>query len=402
MRKITFPLFLVAVLACGCTLQDENPNWNPKADLPAWVYDAPFYYRPTEDIRAFEMVGPGIPIYYTNQEFFFLKHPEGQTLTGEPRIAVWCTTDQKNWDRVGYFGAEQSHFLMRAENDGPHWMRFVGPGQETTEVPPGQPQRIYVVDRQPPQIVMTLEPEPYTTDKEGNRIPYIYKVGEKVVLGWQVVDANLRPETIKLGTCFPNFPHNLVWDTFPHSLEASGSLPIEIPPEALQDGGLRFRMEATDKADNVGMVMTEILHVEGGGKPGPQPGVRPIAIDDPVHQTEGTPNRQRPGWPSGGSFLRGGTTREIAWMPANAKEYKNLDFQFSSNNGQSWNTIATNVTPGTAFRWTVPEVTSKDCMLRLVGLNKSDKKVAIVTSGRFTVDTVVPMLNEEPQPVTPK
>jgi len=409
MRKLTLLLLAVALVG-GCTLQDENPNWNPKADLPAWAYDAPFYYRPTEDLKPLEVVGrPGIPIYYTNTEYFFVLHPGGYQPTGEPRVAVWCSTDEESWERSGYFGVEQTHFLMKAEQDGQYWMRFVGPGQDITEVPPGQPHRIYVVDRQPPKIVMMLEPPPYRKDEQGKYVPYIYKVGENVLLHWEITDENLKDESVNLAIGFAKFPQNLVWDTHPRPLEPCGSVTIVVTPEMARDGGVRFRMEAADKAGNVGMAVTDILNVEGQSMPAAA-GVRPVKPSDPVLETAGTPDKKRPGWPSNGAFLRGGVTRELKWLPETkykvveeGKEvekdrYVDLELQFSSNDGRSWTTLASNLPADSKkITWTVPEVTSRSCRLRILGTDEQqNKRVALVLSGRFTVDTIVPGMMEKP------
>ncbi len=397
MRKLML-LMLAAVFVGGCALEDENPDWNPKKELPSWAYDAPFYYRPTEDLKAVEIVGPGIPIYYPNSEYFFLPHPGGYQTTGSSRIAVWCSTDQENWERCGYFGVEQTHFLMHAEQEGTHWIRFVGPGQGVTKVPPGQPHRIYVVDQTPPAIILSLKPKPYYEDSAGNRKTYIYEVGEIVILRWLVNEPNPKKGTIKLGTCFAKFPHNLIWSAWPKPLATSGTMQIEIPPEAVKDGGLRFRMEATDKAGNVGMAMTEIMNVQGQGKPGPQPSARPVKPSDQVYQTAGTPDKKRPGWPLKGTFFRGGTTRILAWMPESASACKELELRFSSNNGRTWRTLATNLRPGKKIKWTVPKVTSKNCRLRFVGVLKSGKKVTLFMSERFYVGTVGADIIEGPKP----
>ena len=117
----------------GCTQADENPGWNPSGDLPAWTYDAPWYYRPTEELVAQETIGDGIPIYYTSDGNVFLAHPQGAQITGVPRIGVWVSYDQGcSWQRAGFFGVEQTHFLLRPENDGPVWVRFTGPEQGST------------------------------------------------------------------------------------------------------------------------------------------------------------------------------------------------------------------------------------------------------------------------------
>ena len=270
-----------ALFVVGCMQVDENPDWNPSADYPGWTYDAPFYYRPTEDLKPLETIGYGIGVYYTNSEYFFIQHPGGYQVDGTPRIAVWCTSDRgEHWQKSGYFGVEQSHFLFRAQEDGRYWIRFVGTGQGVSEVPPGMPHRIYVVDRKPPTIKLTVTPTPWKDD--GKTKPYFYKVGETVTLRWYVTDPNLAKGTVKLGTCFARFPHNLVWSRFPKELPPTGKMEVEIPPEAVQEGGLRFRMEATDKADNIGMGLTEVMRVIRAPGAETQPTTRRALQFEPV------------------------------------------------------------------------------------------------------------------------
>jgi len=394
---------LSAVLLVGCMQADENPDWAPAQDLPGWAYDAPFYYRPSEELKPQETIGHGIPVYYSRSEYFFVRHPGGYQVSGDPRVCVWSSADSgEQWSKSGYFGVEQTHFLFRAEQDGPHWLRFVGPAQGVTEVPPGQPHRIYVVDRAPPKITLTVTPAPWKKDEHGRKVRHIYKTGETVLLEWYVADENLKEGTVKLGTCFAEFPHNLVWSRFPKALPPHGRMEVDIPPEAAADGGLRFRMEATDKADNVGMALTETMHVVAGDAAGRQPSVRPA---DAFVVTAGAEERYkdpRPGWPQVGGLLRGGTARVLAWMPEAARDYDVLEFQFSADNGLSWRTLDSGASFGTKIKWTVPSVTSKRCRIRIVGVGKGGERIMLALSQPFTVDTVTPDIILGPRTIPPE
>ena len=403
MPKATILLGFV-LLAAGCQLADENPDWDPKHDLPSWAYDAPFYYRPTEDLKPVETVGQGIPVYYPRTDYFFLAHPDGYDVTGEPRLAVWCSTDQENWDRCGYFGVEQTHFLMHAEEDGPHWVRFVGPGQGKTEAPPGHPHRIYVVDTQAPEITLTVDPAPFHVNEEGERIPRLYTVGDEVTLSWSVKDANLRDGSVRLSTCWVRFPDNLAWSVWPKPLTARGSIDVVLPPEAALNGGLRFRMEAQDKAGHIGMAVTHALAVHETPGAATRPTVRPVGPFERIPTAAPQPDDDRPGWPRKGALIRGGAQIALKWMPEDVESYEGLAVQFTSNNGLSWRTLIQDVVPGRPVRLTMPSVTSKACRLRLTGVRKDDpteRRTAIVTSGRFTVDTVAPEFEDKPVPVDP-
>jgi hypothetical protein len=389
MRWATW-LMLVGVVLCGCTQVDENPNWNPQADLPDWTYDAPIYYRPSEDLPVAETVGEGIPVYHTRQEYFFIRHPAGYQVNGEPRMAVWFSADGgKSWSKAGYFGVEQTHFLFRAKEDGAYWIRFVGPGQGSSDMPAEAPQRIYVADRSPPAVVVSVSPPPW--EDQQKTIPHIYRVGQTVNVSWGVSDRNLAAGTIKLTTFFVRFPQNLIWGRFPEALPDAGSEPIQIPPEAARDGGMKFRVEAADKAGNVAVAFSEALQVTAGPVTESQPAVRPAGQFEPVAHPS---MEDKPGWPQPGAFLWGGSSQVLGWIPKEAGEHENVELQLSCDDGQSWQTAASGLKPGKSVNWTVPSVSSRNCRLRIAailpGIGDKERPAAmtIVMSQRFTVDTV--------------
>ena len=118
MRTIGW-IITVLVLLAGCTQVDENPKFNPSAELPSWAYDAPFYYQPPQDLPALETAGDGIGVYYTRDQSFFVRHPGGCQLNGVPRVAVYYSLDMgKTWNKAGYFGVEQTHFNFLAKQEG--------------------------------------------------------------------------------------------------------------------------------------------------------------------------------------------------------------------------------------------------------------------------------------------
>ncbi len=316
-RSTTWLVLAAGVVCTGCVQRDENPHWNPQGDYPEWTYDAPFYYRPSQELQVAEVIGQDIPIYYTNSPYFFVVHPGGYQVIGEPRVAVWHSEqDGKEWRRAGFYGVEQTHFLFKAEHDGPHWIRFVGPGQGHSKVPPGTPHRIYVVDTARPGIELTIDPPPWMDEEK--KEPRFYEVGQLVTLRWKVSELHLAKDSIRLGTCFAEFPNNLIWSQFPMALASEGEIRVEIPVEATADGGMRFRMEAADKAGNVGMAMTEVLQIRGRPvdlRPWPttQPTVRPVTASAPVAVTH-------PGPPHGGTTSPAPTTQPARSAPVRASD----------------------------------------------------------------------------------
>lgn len=275
-------LLLVAVigLLSGCTTPDRNADWDPGQEYPDWAYDAPFYYEPEIEMEPQERVGEDIPIYYTRDDMFFVPHPGERQQDVQPRVSVWYSRDGGNcWSKGGYFGVDQTHFLFHGEEDGRYWIRFVGPGQGVAEVPPGQPHEIYVLDTHAPEI--DVEVVPGIWEDEEKTIPHIFRVGDVVTVHWTVRDHYLQEDTISLGTCFARFPHNLVWSRFKEDLYPVGSMRVTIPPEAASQAGMRFRVEAHDKAGNIGLGMSDILMVATAGHTPPQPGMEDGAIPSP-------------------------------------------------------------------------------------------------------------------------
>ena len=403
MRATLWAVIGLAALA-GCQVADENPNWNPTQDYPSWAYDAPFYYRPSGDLPVAETIGTDVPVYYTSKKLFFIKHPTGYQVLNVPRIAVWYSLDEgQHWERAGYFGAEQTHFLFQAEANGPHWIRLIGPGQHPAKSCPAKPSRVYVVDTVPPLIEMTLDPAAVERDEEGNVTgPHLYAVGDPVKVRWTVTDCTLRADSIRLATTFGKFPESTVWRPFPGKLDPCGELTAPIPPEASRPGGgqMRFRLEARDRAGNVNYAFSDILHIAGEGEPEPRP--KPVLPPPPlVAQAEGSAG-PRPGWPERGTLLRGGTSRILDWLPPLAAKHPRVILQFSPNNGRSWRTVAENLKLGKRVKWMVPEVNTKICRLRLVALDPQKQKIMLASSVAFTVHTAPPALHLGPKVVPPE
>lgn len=285
MRNKTLWLMVLGLglVFCGCQATDENPNWNPETNYPDWTYDKPIYTEPAVEPKPYETVANDIDVYYSRSDMFFIRHPNGKQPDVRPRTAVWFSYDAgATWQKNGFFGMDQRFYSFFAEQDGRYWIRFVGPNMGAAEVPPGQPHEIHVVDTQAPVITLQVDPPPIEevcVDSEGNEVPakpdgscccchrkvrreHIYHVGEKVIVSWCVTDMNLAPKTIELSTCFARFPHNLVWSRFKGKLAPTGTLEVVIPPEAASQAGMRFRMIAHDKADNIGLGMSEVMEVQ--------------------------------------------------------------------------------------------------------------------------------------------
>jgi len=395
----------LALAPAGCQCKDENPLWDPPEEHPSWTYDAPFYYRPSEELAAVERTGPDIPVYYPACRRFFIKHAGGYQLPGVPRVGVWFSADAgRNWRRAGYFGVEQTHLLFHADADGPYWIRFVGPGQGIYEAPPGMPHRIYVVDTTPPEIELSVDRAPGSEEEGDERARRTFRVGERAVVRWRVRDANLLPDSVRLATAFAGFPDNVPWTILPAPLPATGTVLVPIPPEASarpgQDGGgMRFRLQARDKAGNLGMAFSEVLYAAPPA-PTTQWVAPPPGQWTPATQPTPAP-AERPGWPEAGALLRGRARRLLAWLPEEVAKHDRVLLEFSSNGGRSWRIVAEDLRPDRPVEWTVPAVNSKLCRLRIVAPRDDGGRVMLAVSRPFTVHTAPPAAILGPEPVPP-
>ncbi len=92
--------------------------------------------------------------------------------------------------------------------------------------------------------------------------------------------------------------------------------------------------------------------------------------------------------PNGGESLVGLSTYTISWtnLPSASGQY---NLQYSTNNGSSWTSIASNIT-GNAYTWTVPNIPSSQCLIKVIDYNntcKSDQSDAT-----FTITPAQPIL----------
>ncbi|MCK5113831.1 MAG: hypothetical protein KAR11_03625 [Phycisphaerae bacterium] len=286
---------VLAVLA-GCLAKDENADWSPASSFPSWTYDAPYYHEPATPLKPESTVGNDIPVYYTRDADFFIAHPNGWQQNIAPQVSIWYSnTCGESWNLDGYFGLEQRYFIFHAEHDGHYWIRFVGPnpsnekGQGVATVPPGQPHEIYVVDTHAPTINITVTPSPWEDDDR--TIPHIYRVGDTIELQWSVADMSLMENSVTLGTAYAKFPDNVVWSNYDGKLGPVGKMSVTIPEKATKKDGIRFRMLAEDRAKNVGIGMTDILHVALANRPdGPATKTtKPAATTKAVSESQQAP-----------------------------------------------------------------------------------------------------------------
>lgn len=92
--------------------------------------------------------------------------------------------------------------------------------------------------------------------------------------------------------------------------------------------------------------------------------------------------------PNGGEYLKAGTQADITW---DTYTLDHVGIEYSSNGGSSWNTITVSASGG-SYLWTVPQVSSNSCKIRLVyddflipTQDESDSTFTIYIEGNYSL-----------------
>jgi len=97
-------------------------------------------------------------------------------------------------------------------------------------------------------------------------------------------------------------------------------------------------------------------------------------------------------YPNGGESLRAGTLQNLTWTSTNVDSVK---IEYSINNGVTWNAIVKSFPSTGIFIWTVPEVSSYQCLVRISGV--SDNNIVDMSDNVFTIaviDLITPIDGE--------
>jgi|GEM_PF-1628498 len=90
-------------------------------------------------------------------------------------------------------------------------------------------------------------------------------------------------------------------------------------------------------------------------------------------------------YPNGGESLQGGQTITVQWTVQN-QIAAGVELQYTTNNGATWTTFATNVT-GTSRSWTLPSVTSSQVRVKVITYNSGGTPYTDQSDGTFTITT---------------
>ncbi len=256
--------FLLAIFCTACSewpapfkTKDRSPKadrqaeYDPPSTYPGWAYDAPEHVKPAEELTPEPRIKRTDPLhYFTNEKVVMVRQPAGYKPEETPRVALWWTDNNGfHWQKAGYFGREQSFFPFEVTEDGDYGIRFVGPGQSPAVETPAYPERVYHVDTTLPEVEVNIEPNKSW-----------YHPGDKVTIGWRAADYHLVEYPVQIGMLVDHSADEYKLVELQRDLSDEGTITYEIPNDVLNHE-VRFRVEAADRAGNVGLAFSYALQV---------------------------------------------------------------------------------------------------------------------------------------------
>jgi|GEM_PF-2082506 len=256
---------LLFVVSTGCSNRKPAPfepesrvlsdgheaPFNPQERYPGWAFDQPEYMQPNVPLDSeMPIRGDDPNHFFTNNCVVLIEQPNDYTPEEIPRIAVYRSDDNGfTWKRDGMFGREQQYYALETHADGDYGIRFVGPGQQLAERTPADPQRVYHVDTQPPELEIEINPEKTW-----------YRPGDQIKIAWAARDPHLIANPVRLGMLmdFTGDIRNLV--ELQRDLADEGSMTYRIMPDTAGHE-IVFRVEALDRAENLGLAYSHHLQV---------------------------------------------------------------------------------------------------------------------------------------------
>lgn len=247
-----FSLCVTVLAWAGCTaprqqppIVQQDPPVTPDANRelarldPPWAFDAPQYARPDAEPDPDVRRDVSEPLhYYLGQRTLHIRRPLPRDAHEPPRVAISVTADGgATWQRVGFFGRGQTFFPYAVERDGDYGVR-IDPAETEAATRAARPaERIYHVDATPPAVRLSLSPDTNSL-----------MTGQTITLAWQVEDRFLleRPVQVSVSTS----PGE--WRILAPEQTAEGAIAYTVA-DAGGAGTLAFRVEALDRAGNVGL-----------------------------------------------------------------------------------------------------------------------------------------------------
>ncbi|MCK4266719.1 MAG: hypothetical protein KAX31_05515, partial [Thermoplasmata archaeon] len=98
--------------------------------------------------------------------------------------------------------------------------------------------------------------------------------------------------------------------------------------------------------------------------------------------------------PKGGETWRGGDVREIIWEISDDSDIRrnSIDISYSIDNGAAWTRIAEDEPNDGIFSWTLPFLTSDDCLVKVSALDALGRISFEVCDSAFSIDSTKPFI----------
>jgi len=218
---------------------------------PSWAYDQPEYVKPAAELSPQAQARATDPLhYFSNQRQLMVRQPAGYKGEEVPRVALWWTGDNGfHWHKAGYFGRGQSYYPLDVKEDGDYGVSFIGPGQAAEDRAPAYPERVYHVDTASPEVELWVQPEKTW-----------YGAGEAVTISWHAKDAHLVEFPVSIGMMMDFAAAENHTVELQRDLADEGSFVYSIGADAV-DHEIWFRVQAKDRAENVGLAYSFALQV---------------------------------------------------------------------------------------------------------------------------------------------
>lgn len=288
-RMTSLTLFATLLVGSACnkmpspfSVKDRSPHadsdapFDPPNTYPEWAYDGPSYVQPPQELTPEPKVNTNDPLhYFTKEKVVMIRKPEGYTPEEIPRVGIWYTDNNGfHWNKAGYFGREQTFFPFEAPEDGDYGVRFVGPGQDPAIHSLPYPERVYHVDTVLPDVQVTIEPEKTW-----------YHVGETVTISWRAEDHHLIEYPVRIGRLLDFTADGMNALELQRDLADEGNITYTLPADTL-DHEVRFRVDALDRAGNLGIAISFALQVV----PEEQDDVNELGGTNEIAHTDAEPN----------------------------------------------------------------------------------------------------------------
>ncbi len=255
---------------------DRDAPFDPPNAYPGWAYDSPSYVKPAAELTPEARAKKGDPLhYFTNKKIVMVRAPDNYQPEEIPRVAIWWTDNNGfHWHKGGYFGRQQKFFPFEVEEDGDYGIRFVGPDQASAQHALAHPERVYHVDSVVPEVEVRIEPEQSW-----------YYAGQKIMIAWRADDCRLTddPVSIRLLTDFTADAPRAI--ELQRDLAHEGSITYQIPAEML-DHEIRIRIDARDRANNLGIAYSYALQIVEQTLAEASGGSQTAAVEESPTETE--------------------------------------------------------------------------------------------------------------------